>query len=537
MENSTNVYQSNPPPFNPPLSKQALSKQALFLSFASGFLSLSLEVIYIRLFGFYSGGLPQVFAFTLAMFLLAIAFGALYGKDICRQASNTQASNTQENTAQILKQHIGNHLFYATLVDLGAIVGLMLLPFLSPLFLFVGLMLSATLRGVVFPIVHHLGVGTAKTGKAISDVYFANVFGSTIAPILIGFVLLDVVNTQQAYLGLVVLTGLIAWLCLHKQPATRSLLNKSLPLILAMLSAILCFVPEKIIHNLARLNHGHDELLLIENKHGMIARYTTTDNRQIVYGGNMYDGQINTSLLDNHSGLQRAYLPLVVKPSAKKVLVIGLSTGSWAKILTLLPQLEEMTIVELNPAYIELVKQSPPVRDLLDDNRVKIITDDGRRYITRHSDQRFDLILMNTTHYYRNQATNILSTQFLTMVRGILQPDGVFLYNTTGFMPSFYTANGVFEHVYQYDNMVVASFEPIKNPEHTQIINQFAQLKWQNGKAVFKNRHELSQAASEMSTPLIPYDKINFDHFTGELQAITDENMINEYRYGYFSWY
>lgn len=64
----------------------SLSKKALFLSFASGFLSLSLEVIYIRLFGFYSGGLPQVFAFTLALFLLAIALGALYGKDICSKS-------------------------------------------------------------------------------------------------------------------------------------------------------------------------------------------------------------------------------------------------------------------------------------------------------------------------------------------------------------------------------------------------------------------------------------------------------------------
>lgn len=496
----------------------SLSKKALFLSFASGFLSLSLEVIYIRLFGFYSGGLPQVFAFTLALFLLAIALGALYGKDICSKSRG----------GVLLTTTIGSYLLYAALVDLLVVVGLMTLPFLAPFFLFVGLMFSAALRGIVFPIVHHLGVGNAKTGKAISNVYFANVFGSTIAPIFVGFILLDWVNTQQAYLSIAVLTLMTALLCFNHNAQKI----KSLALLIA--GVALCFLPEKIIHNLAKLGHSNEQLYLIENKHGFIQKYTATDNRQIVYGNNMYDGQINTSLLQNNSGLQRAYLPLVIKPDAKKVLVIGLSTGSWAKVLTLLPQLEEMTIVELNPGYEKLVSQSPDVADLLNDSRVKIITDDGRRYISRHSEQQFDLILMNTTHYYRNQATNILSWQFLTMVRGILQPDGVFLYNTTGFMPSFYTANGVFEHVYQYDNMVVASFEPIKNPEHTQIINQFAQLKWQNGKAVFKNRHELSQAASEMSTPLIPYDKINFDHFTGELQAITDENMINEYRYGYF---
>ena len=46
-----------------------ITKKAIILSFLSGFLSLGLEVIWIRLFSFYGATLPQIFSLTLALFL------------------------------------------------------------------------------------------------------------------------------------------------------------------------------------------------------------------------------------------------------------------------------------------------------------------------------------------------------------------------------------------------------------------------------------------------------------------------------------
>ncbi len=62
-----------------------IAKKAILLSFLSGFLSLGLEVIWIRLFGFFTGGLPQAFSITLALFLLGIAIGSLIGKQVCQE--------------------------------------------------------------------------------------------------------------------------------------------------------------------------------------------------------------------------------------------------------------------------------------------------------------------------------------------------------------------------------------------------------------------------------------------------------------------
>ncbi len=63
-----------------------ITRKAMLLSFLSGFLSLGLEVIWIRLFSFYGITLPQIFSLTLALFLLGIACGSLIGKISANQA-------------------------------------------------------------------------------------------------------------------------------------------------------------------------------------------------------------------------------------------------------------------------------------------------------------------------------------------------------------------------------------------------------------------------------------------------------------------
>ena len=57
--------------------------QAALLSFAVGFLSLSLEILWIRLVSFANHSLPQAFAFVLIFYLLGIAIGAHIGKRFC----------------------------------------------------------------------------------------------------------------------------------------------------------------------------------------------------------------------------------------------------------------------------------------------------------------------------------------------------------------------------------------------------------------------------------------------------------------------
>ena len=49
------------------------------VSFFSGFLSLAQEIIWMRLISFAGMTVPQTFSYTLALFLMGIAFGASLG--------------------------------------------------------------------------------------------------------------------------------------------------------------------------------------------------------------------------------------------------------------------------------------------------------------------------------------------------------------------------------------------------------------------------------------------------------------------------
>jgi spermidine synthase len=145
----------------------------------------------------------------------------------------------------------------------------------------------------------------------------------------------------------------------------------------------------------------------------------------------------------------------------KRVLVIGLSTGSWVRVLSMHQAVERMIVVEINPGYEQLIAEYPAHRRILEDPRITIVHDDGRRWLRRHAHERFDFIVMNTTWHYRSNVTNLLSREFLELCRGHLEPRGVLYYNTTGSPDAIFTAAATMSHVVRYASFVAASDAPI----------------------------------------------------------------------------
>lgn len=488
-----------------------MNKKAIALSFLGGFLSLSIEVIYIRILGFSLHSIPQAFSLTLAAFLLGIACGSLIGKNLCRQGKASVSL-------------IGRLFLLAGIFDLIALMSL--IHFSAYLVLLVFCVLgTAMLRGIVFPVVHHLGAEKQKTGAAISNVYFANVLGCTLSPLLVGFYLFDVLNTQQTYLLIIFLTFVVAFLSLLKQPL------QWLAMLLAGVSLWGMSYPEKLIHRLAQ----QDDMTLdtlIENKHGFIQVYTDHKTQdKVVLGNNVYDGKLNVNLNHNVNGIDRAYLLPVIAPHSENILVIGLSTGSWVEVLSASPMIKKITVIELNPAYTKFAAFYPEMARLLKDPRIEIVADDGRRWLARHSQQKFDYILMNTTWYWRNYSTNLLSQEFLRLVKQHLMPQGFVAYNTTGLYDSYFTAKSVFPDVYQYKNFAIASLVPIAPLSREKVEQTFAKMYWPyNNQPVFATPTQLKNGVEQLfQAPVLPYEQIKFPRSP---EMITDKNMIPEYKYG-----
>ena len=495
-----------------------ITKKAMILSFLSGFLSLGLEVIWIRLFSFYASSLPQIFSLTLASFLLGIAGGSLIGKRICQVGKGTV-------------NYIGYIFLISAIFDCLAILSIIFVTKASVVIVFIlSIFVCALLRGIIFPIVHHLGSENKKTGASISNVYFANVLGCTISPIFIGFYLLDVFTTQQTYFVIVLVSLIIALFCIKQLLMKCVSLAFSLTVILAVI-----FFPEKVINSLSQKEEMNLEKI-IENKHGVIQVYLNQEGDRVVLGGNVYDGMLNIDLNHSHNGIERAYLLPVIAPEAKNVLVIGLSTGSWARVLTAMPHLESITIIELNPGYIELAEIYPEMEKLLKDKRVHIITDDGRRWLNKNPDRKFDFILMNTTFHWRNYASNLLSKKFIRLTKEHLTDNGFIYFNTTSSYDAYYTSKFVFPYVYQYVYMSLSSLKPIPEVTEKNVRETLSKLQWENGEKVFSSEHALNEGIDNiLKIPLYKYEDINFSSIGREPEIITDDNMISEYKYGLLS--
>lgn len=196
-----------------------------------------------------------------------------------------------------------------------------------------------------------------------------------------------------------------------------------------------------------------------------------------------------------------------------------------------MPNIQKMTIIEINPNYVDLIKMYPEVNGLLDDPRVEIVIDDGRKWLKKNDNRKFDMILMNTTWHWRAYGSNLLSRDFIEIIEDRLVENGLAFYNTTQSMNAYSTARQVFPYVYQYKYFVLGAKRP-QQVNLDMLAHNLCLLKEPlNGKLAFENSKKCLQAADVIyANRLIPFKEIRLNQ--RDLEIITDDNMITEFKYG-----
>jgi spermidine synthase len=486
---------------------------ACLLSFCIGFLSLSQEILWVRLFGFANYSLPQAFAFVLTMYLIGIAVGAVVGRYFCTRRHN-------------LWEISGYILLIASLFDLLAPWMYVSSGFGSWQIAFGGLLmlLMAGLKAILFPIAHHLGAPPfgPNVGRSVSRVYAANILGATLGPVVTGMIMLNVMTTQDCFAVCAELTFVTGMFCFRDDFEAPTVF---LGMFFAML--ILGFITvQEPIQMLGKVAKPDGEIhRIIETRQGVVTIYKRENGGDVVYGGNVYDGRTNLDPVINSNRINRLLILAAVQDQPKNVLMIGLSIGSWLKLLTTFSGVQNIDVVEINPGYLQAITDYPAQESALLDKRVHIYIDDGRRWLATHPDKKYDLIIMNTSYHWRAYASTLLSREFLLILKAHLQQDGVLSYNATGSPFALRTADHVFLHAYLYENFVIAAdFDWRKRLLAPGAIAALASLN-DHGKPVFP-------AGSEDLIKHYLSEKIVSDKNTPESEIITDDNLITEYKYG-----
>jgi spermidine synthase len=510
-------------------------KIGLLLAALSGFVALGYEILWYRVLSFTSGGVARALALLLGTYLAGIAFGSFFTERLCHLRRHTS-----------IRRFVG---LTGALIVIANILGYFVIPYLAyrvPKYdlhdPFLLILLTTACFGAAFPLISHISIQPAPdSGAKLSYLYLGNIIGSASGSFVIGFILMDVWPLSKIAVALALTGVAVGTLLILRSPKAGVLrLTAALACVLSGTLIVISSRPlftdlyEKLQYKqewqqVGRFAH------VVETKSGIV----TVSQDGAVYGGGIYDGMFNVDLIHDSNHAIRAYALSALHPAPRQVLMIGLSSGSWAQIIANHPQVEKLTIVEINPGYLNLIPQYPQVASLLRNPKVEIVIDDGRRWLLRNADRRFDVIVMNTTFHWRDHVSNLLSTEFLRIVREHLNPGGLHFYNTTGSSEVLLTGATVFPYSLRVINFMAVSDSPIDvNKERWRKI--LLQYKI-DGRPVFnlnrrEDREQLEQVLSLAdSTAPAPNQVVAMEsgatfkeRFRGR-RIITDDNMGTEW--------
>jgi spermidine synthase len=515
------------------------------LSFLVGYISLSQEILWVRIFGFANHSLPQAFGVVVVCYLVGIALGAEWGKRFCDGGRN-------------LWQVSGCVMLVSLAIDAACFYSLVLPAFLDPQ---VGLfavplliVLVAGGKAVLFPIAHHLGTiaESGKVGRSMSMVYLCNILGSTMGPLVTGLFLLSFLTTQQCIFLLLGLSGLTSFFCFSRATAEipgprnvppappsgsprRSRIWPCVALVLSA-AAFLCIVAAKDIlyYKLGDKRSEPGPTKVIETRNGVVSLYGSVSGApgsdDAVLGGNVYDGRTNLDLQRNTNLIDREVILAAVQSHPTRVLMIGLSIGTWLTLIDTFPGIESIDVVEINEGYLKAIPYYPEQERTLHDPRVHVFIDDGHRWLTAHPSARYDLIVMNTTYYWRNFTSNLLSREFLTEVSRHMNKGAVLTYNSTEAPDVLKTASVVFNFARRRKSFILASDHDFTfDLRSKESFDRVFSLKLGDRRLFPESTENLLHAY--VDEPLVtPQEE---EKRAGRpLEVITQDNMLTEFKYG-----
>jgi spermidine synthase len=470
----------------------------LLLYVLSGFIALSLEIIWFRLLNVMLKCTSFAFGTLLTIYLGGLGLGALVGTSLVKKSRRPgstflalQASIALvagialallvSNAAGFLIPNLSAYfgirdplnvrlalngiaawwqnqaLPPETLEETGRL-GLFLVA--VPLFL---ILPSTILMGLSFPYLQKaVQLDIDKIGRRLGALQVANILGCMAGASLTGLILLNEVGTAVTLKVVLGLATTFAGLWLFNTFRTRV---GSVAFALALIAVAVIALPSA--KTLWSRLHGAAPARVVFAEDGSGVSLMRDDGTESNPYITVFVNGLGYSWIpygDIHTVL--GAIPLLVHPDPRDIAVIGLGSGDTTFSLAGRPEVQSIQCIEILRPQLQNLRQlvkihpDPGLLKLLADKRIEHLSGDGRAYLMR-VESRFDIIETDAQWPTTAYAGNVYSREYFELLKSRLKVGG-FAVTWAPTERIHETFLSVFPYVLRFgDNVDIGSSQPI----------------------------------------------------------------------------
>ena len=483
------------------------ARRAVIIAMAgAGFASMGYEVLWTRMLVLVTGSSTYAFSLMLALYVAGVAVGSVWvaGKVARLKAPGDLFAHLQIGAALLVVAGLWLfarypdwqlHLYQTWGTSFGA--SLLIDCVLATLIIAP----PTFFLGAAFPVATEVLGGATHRGRAIATALAVVAIGNAVGALAAGTVLVPWLGLEGA---LAALAGLTA-LCGVSVSFTRfgSALGRRVGVAAAIGTVALgsALLPRwdpllitsgvyerapvylALLGKSVRLNKLLDSYRLLDYQAGnqvVVSVFRFPSLRTQPHLALSIDGKVDASTgKDMSTEILSGHIGMLLRPTARNVLVIGLASGVTVGSVEQWPSVRHLVVAEISPSVVHAEHWFAPYNhDAMRDPRVKLVIDDARHYLN-YTRQRFQVAISEPSNPWESGPARLFTRQFFLLARDHLTPDGVFvqwlpLYGlSTALLKSeVRTYLSVFAHVAMLrvsagDLLLIGSEKPlVPHPDH-----------------------------------------------------------------------
>lgn len=426
--------QAEPAKSDVPSLSQLPIRDAILMSFASGLLVFSCEVVMVHLLALVIGTSVYAFGLMLAIFLVSLSVGTPVATRLGTRfgAGAVHVGFTAAGIALLLSLFVWDKLplLFTTLGPVVRSWGAR--EATRGVAAFVALFVPVVAMGTTFPLVLR-AARASQVGGDVGRLTVANTIGSILGSIVAGFWLLPHLGSQRSLVAIALI-----YLSFPIFAARHAFKRSVSPVqgrvvAFALGGVVLAIVSPR--WNLARLTSGANVYFdsgvvpdgVLERVHEDIHGGVTTvvrapDGTRTLLTNGKFQGNDGQEIGDNRAF---SHLPVIFAKNRAHAMVIGLGTGTSAGTMAAY-DFQGIDIAELSPAIVEASRTTFAKinHDVMKNPRVHLHLDDGRNVLLVGKDQ-YDVISIEVSSIWFAGAANLYNREFYTLVDQHLAEGGV----------------------------------------------------------------------------------------------------------------